>query len=104
MHSLTAETDPDLFYAAGVSLGLLGIITEVTLQCENSFNLIEIRQSYKLAHCLENIVSLATGAEYVKFWIEINSRSCTVYSANKTIEQPRDLIPQPFTDIKVNNA
>lgn len=99
--SLTAETDPDLFYAAGVSLGLLGIITEVTLQCEDSFNLVEIRQSYTLPYCLKHISDFATRAEHVKFWIEINSGICTVYFANRTVEEPRDLIPQPLTDIKV---
>lgn len=37
--SCSKEADPDLFRAAQVSLGLLGIITEVTLQCVPAYKL-----------------------------------------------------------------
>lgn len=39
-HELSAQKNADLFHAAGVSLGLLGVITEVTLQCEDRFDVI----------------------------------------------------------------
>jgi FAD/FMN-containing dehydrogenase len=38
-HDLTREDSPELFYAAGVSMGLLGIITRVTIQCVDQFNI-----------------------------------------------------------------
>jgi len=38
-HSLTRESNDDLFFAAGVSLGLLGIIIEVTFKLVKSFNI-----------------------------------------------------------------
>jgi len=38
-HVLTRESGDDLFFAAGVSLGLLGIITEATFSLVNKFNI-----------------------------------------------------------------
>ena len=40
LHVLTPATTPALFAAAGVSLGLLGIVTGVTLQCEPRYDII----------------------------------------------------------------
>jgi L-gulonolactone oxidase len=37
--SLSAETEPELFRAARVSVGALGVITQVTLQCVPAYNL-----------------------------------------------------------------
>ncbi len=39
IHVLTRESGDDLFFAAGVSLGLLGIITEATFSLVNKFNI-----------------------------------------------------------------
>ncbi len=38
VHVLGPDRDPDVFAAAGVSLGLLGIVTAVTLQCVERFD------------------------------------------------------------------
>lgn len=38
MHKLTRESGDDLFFAAGVSMGLLGIITEVTFKLVKKFH------------------------------------------------------------------
>ncbi|MES2638375.1 MAG: D-arabinono-1,4-lactone oxidase [Myxococcota bacterium] len=40
VHVLTAASDPDRFAAALVSLGLLGVVTEVTLQCEPRYDIV----------------------------------------------------------------
>ncbi len=40
LHTVSRENGDDLFFAAGVSMGLLGIITEATFQCVRSFNII----------------------------------------------------------------
>lgn len=39
--SCSKDTNPELFQAARISLGALGIITSVTLQCERAYDLIE---------------------------------------------------------------
>lgn len=100
--SVTPVADPILFQATGVSLGLLGVITKVTLQCEDAFNLLETRSNYPLHYCLQHMSTLAKSADHVKFWIELNTELCTVYSANRTSEDPRDHIPQPLVDIMVS--
>ena len=38
-HHVTRENNDDLFFAAGVSIGLLGIITEATFQCVDAFHI-----------------------------------------------------------------
>ena len=102
--SITPESDSDLFHAAGVSLGLLGIITEVTLKYESIFNLEESRVSYNLTYCIENMNELSKSAEHVKLWVELNSESCTITGASRT-NKPPDSVPvikQPLTDILVS--
>jgi hypothetical protein len=39
VHELTEAGTPEMFYAAGVSLGLLGIITSVKFRCVEKFNI-----------------------------------------------------------------
>src|SRR5262249_47727132 len=40
VHELTREDpDPDAFYAMAPSLGLLGVISTITFQCEDTFNI-----------------------------------------------------------------
>lgn len=86
-----------------MSLGLLGVVTEVTLQCVDAFNLKESRTSHPLSYCLEHLPVLATGADHVKFWIEFNSETCYVFSANKTHKEPRDSPSDTLNAIKVSN-
>jgi FAD/FMN-containing dehydrogenase len=38
VHNLSRESEPDLFLAAGVSLGVLGIVSTVTFQCVETFD------------------------------------------------------------------
>ena len=39
VHVLSEQSNPDLFHAAGVSMGLLGILSTVTLQCEDAYDI-----------------------------------------------------------------
>ena len=84
-----------------MSLGLLGVISEVTIQCEPAFNLREIRQTIPLDECLDNLDNLVRGGQHVKYWIDIYTEKCAVFMANRTSDSPRD-IPYHFIDsIKV---
>ena len=67
-----------------VSLGLLGVITEVTLQCVPSYRLEERLEKRSLESCLEDLAGIAHSAEHVKLWLEMYSKSCDVYSFNRT--------------------
>lgn len=73
-----------------MNLGLLGVVTEVTFQCEPSFNLEETRSILPLDECLGNMQSLVTSADHVKMWIEVFSEKCVLHRTNRTKEKPRD--------------
>ena len=87
------EKNPDLLNAVAISMGMMGIITEVTLQCEDKFNLEETLTAMPLQNCLDNLIEFANSAQHVKLWIETTSGSCGVFFTNRTDEQPRDNQP-----------
>ena len=74
----------DIFLSAGVSLGLFGVITEVTLSIEKLDNLEEKQFSLSTENCLDGFNTLMRDSEYVKLWIELNTGICFVYTANRT--------------------
>ncbi len=81
----SAEQNPDLFRAALVSLGALGIITEVTFQAVPAFD-IEWSQSL---HPLDEIISdwekdLWTQKEFTRIWWLPYMRRCIKWRADKT--------------------
>ena len=85
------DKNSDVFYGGLVSIGLFGIITEVTLQCQDTFNLHEVlapRQS--IEQCLSEMPVVTKRSAHVKYWIVIHSDTCSVFSANHTSEKPRD--------------
>lgn len=75
-----------------MSLGLLGVVTEVTFQCTPSFYLEETRSLLPLQDCLSlsRMEHLVSSADYVKLWVEVFSEACLVYTSNITKEGPRD--------------
>ena len=73
-----------------VSLGLLGVITEVTFQCEAAFNLEQTLLLSSLDDCLDNMTAHVHSAQHVKMWIEFYSEQCVVYQVNRSKEAPRD--------------
>ena len=80
---------PSLFVQ--VSIGMLGIFTEVTFQIEPSFYLRETLTSHTLSHCLENFDGIMRSGEHAKLWLELFSSTCGVFASNKTAEDgPRD--------------
>lgn len=87
--SCSAEENTELFRAALVSLGALGIITEVTYQAVPAFD-IEWQQSL---HSLDEILNdwstdLWTTAEFTRVWWMPYMRKAIVWRADKT-NQPR---------------
>jgi L-gulonolactone oxidase len=59
---------PDLLAAARVSLGALGVITEVTLQVTPAFNLREVRTPLPFADALALVPARLGEADHVKLW------------------------------------
>lgn len=65
---LSADAEPALFSAARVSLGCLGIISQVTVQCEPAFNLHEYSQPMSFADAIAALPELVAAHEHTKLW------------------------------------
>lgn len=87
--SCSPEHNPDLFRAATLSLGALGIITQVTIRAVPAFNL-RWRQTvdtdYKVFETWHD--ELWTQSEFVRVWWLPYSRRAVVWHADKTEEKP----------------
>ena len=70
-----------------VSLGMMGVVTEVTFQCEEWFNLRENITIRSLDYCIDNLHHLSTRSDHGKLWIEAHSGVCAVFDAWRT-QQP----------------
>ena len=66
---------------------MLGVLTEVTIQCEKSFNLREQLTIHPLDYCVENFYQLANQSEHGKLWLEAHSGTCAVFDVRRT-DQP----------------
>ena len=75
---------PDLLGALRVSLGALGIITEITLQCVPAFHLHAVETTHRIDDVLERFDEAAAGNEHVEFYwfpytdlaqLKVNNRS-----------------------------
>ncbi|KAL1978253.1 hypothetical protein VTN31DRAFT_1112 [Thermomyces dupontii] len=81
----SATNNPSLFRAALVSLGALGIITEVTLQATRSFRIAWKQSLYPLSEILENWSNgLWTSHHYVRVWWLPYMKRAVVWHADKT--------------------
>ena len=69
-----------------VSIGMLGIITEVTIPIERSYLLRETLTTHTLERCLLDLDALMRSGEHAKMWIELFSEKCAVFAANRTTE------------------
>jgi FAD-linked oxidoreductase len=85
--SCSAERHPDLFTAARVGLGALGVIAAVTLTCVPSFDLAADERPMPLGEVLERFDEFAAGNDHFEFyWFP--------YGKNALVKRNRR-IPEP---------
>ncbi len=98
------EAKGDTFKAAQVSLGALGIITQITIQCEPAYNLKRIKKRAPLEKTLKNIDKhLADNRNFELFWFPY-ADSCLQQSLNYTQEPAdKDSAWQYFVDVVWEN-
>ncbi|KAF9548154.1 hypothetical protein EC957_007182 [Mortierella hygrophila] len=77
----------DIFNAAVCSLGALGIITQMTLQCERAFRLENKQEPAKLDDVLNNLDSIIHSAEHVRLWWYPHTDNVVVWRANRTTKE-----------------
>lgn len=79
---------PEVFNCARVSLGALGVISSVTLQCVPAFNLHAVDFPMKLDNCLAQLHELVESNDHFEFWWFPHTDGAYVRTNNRT-EEPR---------------
>ena len=78
----------EVFHAARVGLGALGVVTQVTLQCVPAFNLHHVEQRRRLDGVLEELDDLVDGNEHFEFYWMPHTESCATIANNRTEDPP----------------
>jgi len=83
------DADPDVFRAARVSLGALGVIAEVTLRCVPSFTLRGVDAPRPLADTLDRLEELALANDHFELYVFPHANTALTRTNNRTDEEPR---------------
>jgi L-gulono-1,4-lactone dehydrogenase len=83
------DEDADVFRAARVSLGALGVIAEVTLRCMPAFTLRGHDAPRPLADALERFEELALANDHFEFFVFPHAEVALTRTNNRTDEPPR---------------
>jgi L-gulono-1,4-lactone dehydrogenase len=82
------EGDAELFRAARVGLGALGVVAEVTLRCVPAFTLRGIDAPAPLAETLERFEELALANDHFEFFVFPHCDTALTRTNNRTDEPP----------------
>ena len=85
----SAEREPEVFAAARVGLGSLGVIVEVTLRCVPAFTLRGIDVPAPLDETLERFEELALRNDHFEFFVFPHASMALTRTNNRTEEPPR---------------
>ena len=100
---LSPTSDPVLFDQARVSIGCLGVITEVTLRCVPAFRLQLHARPVPIEAAIEQAVALADRSEFTKVWWLPHTDRAMVFTADRT-DAPRESRPvADWVDARVLN-
>jgi L-gulonolactone oxidase len=83
------ERDEELFRAARVGLGALGVVAEVTLRCVDAFTLRGIDSPAPLADTLAHFDELALANDHFEFFVFPHCEVALTRANNRTEESPR---------------
>ena len=92
--SCDAGRHPDVFSAARVGLGALGVVTEVTLQAEPAFALRAVEGPGTLTAALEGFPELMTSTDHVEFYWFPHT-DATLLKCNTRVPLDEGLQPLP---------
>ncbi|HXC46528.1 MAG TPA: D-arabinono-1,4-lactone oxidase [Solirubrobacteraceae bacterium] len=83
------ERDPELFRAAQVGLGVLGVVAEVSLRCAPAFTLRGIDGQAPLRETLARFSELTLDNEHFEFYVFPHSEVALTRANNRVEEPPR---------------
>jgi L-gulonolactone oxidase len=95
------DGDPELFRAARVGLGALGIVAEVTLRCVPAFRLQGVDRPAPLAQTLERFEELALANDHFEFFVFPHCDTALTRTNNRT-ELPA--VPRSRASAYVNDV
>lgn len=84
VHDLDETRDPELFSAARVNLGCLGVVTEITIRCVEAYDLEGRLELVAFDSVLANLDRTLRENEYCKLWWLPYTDEVRVYTFNKT--------------------
>jgi L-gulono-1,4-lactone dehydrogenase len=85
----SAERDPEIFRAARVGLGALGVIAEVTLRCVPAFTLQAVDAPMPLEETLERFEALALTNDHFEFFVFPHADVALTRTNNRSEQAPR---------------
>jgi L-gulonolactone oxidase len=94
-------TDPELFRAARVGLGVLGAIAEVTLRCVPAFTLHGVDAPAPLDQTLERFEELAQDNDHFELFVFPHASTALTRTNNRTEQAPR---PRRRTSAYLNDV
>jgi len=100
-----AEREPEVFAAARVGLGALGVVVEVTLRCVPAFTLRGIDEPAPLAQTLERFEQLALGNDHFEFFVFPYADMALTRTNNRTDDpaRPRGRVAAYANDVLLTN-
>jgi L-gulonolactone oxidase len=99
------EENADLFAAARCGLGVLGLISTVTLQCEPAFRLRSVERRADLAATLHDLDRLLESNDHFKLWWFPHTQTCLTFEQNRTADAcSRSALQRWWSDIAVRNG
>lgn len=105
VHECSAEHDPDLWLAARVGLGAVGLLSTVTLQAVPAFNLHAVEEARRIDDVLAELDDLVDGTDHFgMFWFP-GSRTAVTKVSTRTQEpaRPRPRLGAWTNDVLVDN-
>eukprot|EP01126_Amoeba_proteus_P047695 TRINITY_DN5464_c0_g1_i2.p1 TRINITY_DN5464_c0_g1~~TRINITY_DN5464_c0_g1_i2.p1 ORF type:complete len:356 (-),score=51.73 TRINITY_DN5464_c0_g1_i2:36-1103(-) len=98
----SAYQNADLFSAVRCSLGALGIILRVTIQCVPLFSLEAVQYPLPFQNVVQDYKKIIAGAEYSRFWWFPHTSHCVVWQAKKSnrLDIPSPTVRQKLHEIR----
>jgi L-gulono-1,4-lactone dehydrogenase len=101
----TPDENPEVFEAARVGLGALGVVSTVTLQCVRAFRLHAIEEAMPVDEVLANLDELIEGNDHFEFYWVPHTRWALTKRNRRTDEpaQPRRKLREWIDEIALPN-
>jgi FAD-linked oxidoreductase len=82
----SADEQPEIFAAARVGLGALGVVSTITLRCVPAFNLHAVEEPMELDHVLDHFDGYVAGNDHFEFFWVPHTRWALTKRNNRTEE------------------